>query len=70
MRTENGCLILEPFDLEQIEDYVNKGLSVKEAFESYIFLAGIKPNDIFEIQAFAKNLTPYEHLIFSIIQLF
>ena len=69
MRLEKGCLMIEPMDLELIQGDVDKGITVKEAFEKQVFLLGISINDIHEIQAFAHNLIPYEELILSIVEL-
>lgn len=70
MKFEKGCLIIEPVDLELIQGDVKKGIPIKKAFEDRIFSLKVSMDDIYEIQASANNLTPYEELILSIMELF
>ena len=69
MRLEQGCLKMEPLDLDMILSDINVGLGVKEAFEKQVTLSDINIMNIYDIQAFAKDLAPYEKLILSILQL-
>lgn len=70
MRLEQGCLKMEPLDLDMILSDINVGLCVKEAFEKQVRLSGINIMNIYDIQAFAKDLSPYEKVIMSILQFF
>jgi hypothetical protein len=69
MRLEDKCLMLEPDDLERIKIDVDNGVHLKEAFELQLHLADINKGDVFDVQAFAKDLAPYEKLIFLILDL-
>ncbi len=69
MKFDNGSLILEPSDLEMMLSEITKGLTIKDVFFSRLFLSGIDKADISEIQATAISLSPYENLIYSIINL-
>ena len=70
MRLEQECLKMEPSDLDMILCDINVGLSVKEAFEKQVGLSGINIMKVYDVQAFAKDLAPYEQVILSILQLF
>lgn len=70
MTLDNGCLLLEPIDMEMILSEVNNGFQLKDVFHNQLFCAGIDKADIFEIEAIAENLSPYENLIYQIIKLF
>lgn len=70
MNLETGCLMIDSIDLEVLKEDFDKGITIRDTFEKLLLSSGIAIDDIYEIQALAPDLIPYEELILSILELF